>query len=343
MELNGSHPPTALWHSAEEPILKEMVGDALSILDCCMASTAGIKRRSGLPRTYQLLAASAADAPTRGPGRNSFTTALCDALIELANGPEDGTFLLAQLCQRINTKRKLEACIAWDQTGLFKRTIQLHRLEQSPEMTDSFCNEEPEQSSLFLRLSFKTTDLEDGQIERLAANLPHACDEANVPLRRIDWVRMTNGEQALMRTPSSMYRTMPLGVDGTLGDTLFEFSDNEIFGNQPSDFYVASRTVSLAQKFRAVVRKRQAIKHRRNVLTFIVLKLFGLLFTFSLLYYRGEQERLVLSGFLSAYMIMYGPCKVVGFGSCVNGRNQIENGPCTNGGGDLCIGRRHTE
>jgi hypothetical protein len=343
MDLTGGHLPTALWASAEEPILKDMVGDALSILDCCMASTAGRKSRSGLPRTYQLLAASAADAPTCGPGQNSFTTALCESLEELASGPEDGTFFLAQLCQRINTKRKSQACIPWDQMGLFKRTIQFCRLEQSTNMQSSFCNEDPEQSALYLRFSFRSKDLEDEQIERLAEQLPPACHEANVPLRRIDWVRMTNAEEGLVPTPS-MFRTVAIEADeacvmGVQTDTLFEDNNNEIFGNQRIDFYRAVRTLNAAQKLLAPVRKKQS-KQRQNMYMFIILKLFGLSLMFALLYFRGEQEELVFSGFLLAMMVTYGPCRLVGFGGCpVEGPRGVDK-PFRNG--NALLGRRST-
>jgi hypothetical protein len=346
MGVSGSHLPTALWSSAEEPILKEMVGDALSILDCCMASMAGIKCRSGLPRTYQLLAAAAADAPTCGPGQNSFTTALCDSLEELSNGPEEGNFLLSQLCQRINTKRKSQACIPWDQTGHFKRTIQLHRLEVSAGIEDSFCNEDPEQSALHLRLSFRKSDLEDRQIESLAEKLPHACHEANVPLRRIDWVRMTKAEPGLVRTPST-YRTTPFGADEqslqrAQADAFFEVDDNEIFGSLSNDFYRASRAVSVAQRFRTAVRRKQATKHRRNMFIFMVLKLFALMFIFVLLYYRGEQGGLVLSGFLLVYRITFGPCRFVDIGEFTGERGQCIHRPLSNGRGELGISKSRT-
>ncbi|KAH8729022.1 hypothetical protein GQ44DRAFT_571519, partial [Phaeosphaeriaceae sp. PMI808] len=187
----GDQLPAAFWKSAEEPIRLHMKGDALSILDCCMASLAGINKcGNGPPRTYQLLAASAANALTAGPGQNSFTNALCESLTELPKESVGGTFLLNQLCERINTKRMSHACLSWDRLQTFKRTIQLGRLEKSLKLEDSFHNEPTEQSSLLLRFSFKKNDLEDKKIENLAEQVVAACHEADAPIRRVDWVRM---------------------------------------------------------------------------------------------------------------------------------------------------------
>jgi hypothetical protein len=320
---SGSHLPTAFWNSAEEPIRYHMEGDALSILDCCMASTAGMKCRNGLPRTYQLLAASAADAPTCGPGQNSFTTALCESLTELLAEADGGTFLLTQLCERINTKRKSQACLSWDRLRLFKRTVQLGRLEQSAILEDAFCNKDPEQSSLLLRLSFKSIDLENGQIERLAEQLPHACHEADVPLHRIDWVRMTISKRQTTETPSILH-DVPFGVDDQCmldvqADGMFDVNGNDMFEPQTIDLYRACRTINAAQKFRTALRRRQAYnQHLKNAeastspcisLWAIVFNLFLLLFAFGLLYFRGDKTGLVLWGVISMFMLLYGLCK----------------------------------
>lgn len=294
-----------------------MAGDALSILDCCMASAAAIKGKIGLPRTYQLLAATAADAVTYGPGQKSFTTALCDSLQELLIEADGSTFVLAQLCQRINTKRKDQACLPWDRLGTFKRTVHLGRLEQSLDLEDSLCNEASEHSSLYLRFSFGTIDLKDSQIERLAERLPQAFHEADVNLRRVDWVRMEQetGPMAGMR-PNIAFETV---TDSTL-----EGSGN-IYIVDKDRFYEVSRTVSAVQKFQSAINRRRASKAElcggdgpaaaSYVLArTVALSSIPLLSTFGLLYFRRDKTGLFLWTTSLALMLGYGPYRESAWG-----------------------------
>jgi hypothetical protein len=192
---------TALWHKAEAPVLNDMDGDALVILDCCMASAAIYKNRSPGSRIYQLLAASAEDLPTRGPGPNSFTTALCDSLEELVKESGGKPFLLTQLCEQINRKRKTQPCVAWDCLRSYKRSVQLGPLhETQQERKAAFQKNEPEKASITLRLSLKDNDLEDGQIRKLAEQLPRICHETKIPLQRIYWEGMTAQKREVRRT-----------------------------------------------------------------------------------------------------------------------------------------------
>jgi hypothetical protein len=167
-----------------------MEGDALSILDCCCSSLAGLKGKAGLPRTYQLLAASSADGPTSGPGPKSFTTALCDSLEELLAEARGGTFFLSQLAERINIKRLSQPCLTWDRLRIFKRTIELGRLGQASMFEDPLYEGSKEQSSRYLEFFFKVKVLTADQIQGFAKCLPQACHEASIPIRRIDWMRM---------------------------------------------------------------------------------------------------------------------------------------------------------
>lgn len=174
--------------------------DALAILDCCFASTAAFKGRNEEFRTYQLLAASSPNNPTRGPGAKSFTTALCDSLEELLIESKDSTFPVIKLWERINSKRKTEASLIWDRLQRYKRNIELGRLASKSERDASFQREDPEQASLVLRFSLKTRDLEDGKIEKFGHQLPKLCKEVGIPVRRMEWVKL---EQ---RRPSQIFK-----------------------------------------------------------------------------------------------------------------------------------------
>ncbi|KAL1606519.1 hypothetical protein SLS60_003924 [Paraconiothyrium brasiliense] len=192
--------PAAYWDKAEDPLKNLAAADALAILDCCFASTAAIKGRNEEFRTYQLLAASSQGNPTDGPGKLSFTTALCESLEELLKESKDETFPVIKLWERINTKRKTQAALIWDRLQRYKRNIELGRLAPESDREASFKSESPEQASLVLRLSLKTRDLENRKIEMLGRQLPVLCKNVGIPIRRMEWVKM---EQ---RNPSQVLR-----------------------------------------------------------------------------------------------------------------------------------------
>jgi hypothetical protein len=187
----------ASWRKAEVPILNDMDGDALVILDCCMASVAAAKCRSIGSRIYQLLAASAEESLTSGPGPNSFTTALCNSLEELLV-KKGGPFLLTQLCEKINEKRKKQPWLTWDRLRSYKRTVQLGPLHQheTQERKAAFKKDALERASINIRLSLKVEDLDNEQIKRLAREIPRACQKATVDIRRIYWEGMTTQKRA---------------------------------------------------------------------------------------------------------------------------------------------------
>jgi hypothetical protein len=192
----GGYDAAAFWDRAEDPLLTLAAADVLSILDCCYASTAAVKGRSDDLRTYQLLAASSPDGPANGPGKKSFTTALCDSLEELLNDSENEGFPVIKLWEKINMKRTAKSAFLWDRLQRYKRNIELSRLHPTPERDESFRKEEPEQASLVLRLSLKTDDLSDEQVRKLAQQMPTACKVAGVPVRRMEWVKMEQGHLA---------------------------------------------------------------------------------------------------------------------------------------------------
>ncbi|KAJ4356503.1 uncharacterized protein N0V89_004537 [Didymosphaeria variabile] len=210
-EETSEYLPAAHWDKAEDPLKNLAAADALAILDCCFASTAAIKGRNEEFRTYQLLAASAQDNPTNGPGKLSFTNALCESLEELLKESKDETFPVIKLWERINTKRKTQAALIWDRLQRYKRNIELGRLAPESDREASFKGESPEQASLVLRLSLKTRDLENGKIEKLGRQLPVLCKEAGIPIRRMEWVKMEqrNPGQVLRHAVKQTLRRNP--------------------------------------------------------------------------------------------------------------------------------------
>lgn len=326
--ISANHKPTAFWNRAEEPICHDMEGDALSILDCCMASTAGMKRRNGALRAYQLLAASAAGAPTCGPGVDSFTTALCESLIELLKEAGSGTFYITQLVEKINTKRRLQACLLWDRLRAFRYTVRLGRLEQCHYSGDSFPNADPEQSSLLLRFSFKTCDLEDDQIKRLAEKLSYACHDAKILLRRIDWVQMTTVDHDAERN-LRIYQNDDLPNDG-----LIRISERRAVERRFLDFYQATKTIIVAQRIIKAFRRRQAERNRltwhmvsMSVLyelkSVTILEIIALTLTYGLMYVRDERTGQVMWGLMVAWMLTWGPCKALMLPASRHRRNHV--------------------
>jgi len=195
--------PTALWYEAEAPLLEKAKGDVLTILDCCFASGAIFKSRNQDLRNYQLLAASAAGRPTKGPGDKSFTKALCDSLEELLRECKSESFTLTKLGERINLKRKSQPALIWYRLGEGNRSIQLAPLG-SQDRKDSFQMCDPEGASLVLRFSLKEQDFTDTQIEGLAQQLPYAFKDAKIfSLRRIDWIKMTINHVSIFEIASA--------------------------------------------------------------------------------------------------------------------------------------------
>ena len=109
---NGSWPATAIWPQAERPLVEAAEADVLSLLDCCYAGNAheGVggelahRGFGGERRTYELLAACHRGQKTRGPGPNSFTTRLLDALEHLLDTPKVPPITTTRLEAVINTR-----------------------------------------------------------------------------------------------------------------------------------------------------------------------------------------------------------------------------------------------
>ncbi|CAN9136467.1 unnamed protein product [Alternaria alternata] len=243
------HMAKASWRKAELPVLNDMEGDALVILDCCMASAAALKCRNVGSRIYQLLAASAEESFTTGPGPNSFTTALCNSLEELLD-EKGGPFLLTQLCEKINEKRKRQPCIPWDRLRSYKRTVQLGPLHQhqTQEREAAFQKDAPERASINLRLSLKVEDLNDEQIKHVARQIPHICREAKVDVRRIYWEGMTTKKRA-------MSSIIEADSDDGYEVTINNQGEDTIGRTRPMVFEAAVHSVNRAYKVRNAFRR----------------------------------------------------------------------------------------
>jgi len=136
------------------------------------------------------LAASTLKGYTYGPGKNSFTTAFCDSLEELIEESKGESFSVIQLWERINTKRASDAALIWDRLQRWTRNIDLYRLDSNSKRDASFQRRDPEKSSLLLRLSIRTRDLDDVKIQKLARQLHIACKTSGIPVRQLEWVKM---------------------------------------------------------------------------------------------------------------------------------------------------------
>jgi hypothetical protein len=193
----GGSRPIAYWDKAEKP-LKLVKGDVLAILDCCFASTAALKGGEDDWRTYQLLAACAVQGNTSGPGKGSFTEALCDSLEQLLEQSKDGTFSVLKLEETINTKRAEKTALMWDRLKKHKRSVELGPLAPQPQSNTTYHTKE--RASLTLRFSLTTDDLTKTQIDSLARSIPKVCKDICIGVRQVKWMGMEE------RDPHKMVR-----------------------------------------------------------------------------------------------------------------------------------------
>jgi hypothetical protein len=189
------------WDIAEALLLDDDTeSDVITILDCSFASTAAMKAEKKSARAYQLIAASAVQSPARGPGRQSFSTSLANSLEELLQESKREGFPLTKLLETINMKseRHESPAMLWDRLHTFGHSIYLAPIpkERRSKNAITLRTGEPETGALILRFSLKDTThgLTLKQIEALARQLPKACIDANVPLRRIEWLKYISRE-----------------------------------------------------------------------------------------------------------------------------------------------------
>ncbi|KAF2877430.1 hypothetical protein BDV95DRAFT_146937 [Massariosphaeria phaeospora] len=193
----GRYPATAFWDIAEKPLLESAEADVLAILDSCYSSNAheGYHEEN---RAYELLAACPRDGTTVAPGPNSFTTALIKSLKELLNEYENRNFTTTKLLEKLNMNRKIPAQL-WDQLDKHQRHVQLAPLDKRSleAKAKSFQTRAPEQAWVKLRFSLEEPQLELVQIENFAHQLVAACERAEIPVRRIDWIKMESASSTL--------------------------------------------------------------------------------------------------------------------------------------------------
>lgn len=148
-------------------------------------------------RSYQLLAASAYDRVTAGPGDKSFTTALIQALKLCAEECQERPFSLWKLHDTINhqTHRRSNPCYIHDRLKQHNRHIYLAPLKKDEEQRKKTKEElelRTSDADLVLRFALGTRSLTAKQIDALTRHLSKACKEAEkeakVNTHRIDWV-----------------------------------------------------------------------------------------------------------------------------------------------------------
>lgn len=148
-------------------------------------------------RSYQLLAASAYNRITAGPGDNSFTTALIKALKLCVEQSQERPFSLWKLHDEINfqPRRRKNPCYIHDRLKQHSRHIFLTPLKKDEEQrqkTKEALERRASDADLVLRFSLGTWPLTDEQIDALTKHLSRACkqakSEANVETHSIDWV-----------------------------------------------------------------------------------------------------------------------------------------------------------
>ncbi|KAF2490118.1 hypothetical protein BU16DRAFT_437842, partial [Lophium mytilinum] len=190
----GKYQPTALWSCADKQLLDETDGgpesDVLCLMDCCFASNIQ-KCSTSHRRAVQLISASSKDMATPGPGENSFTTALIVALRHLLKKDGKTGFPTQKLHQEILSKRPEPVAMLFDRFNRHAKRIKLAPLvkpNREEQHKIEVFYQEPEKSSLNIRFSLKQSRLSECQIKAFARELPVACEKAEIPVRKIDWL-----------------------------------------------------------------------------------------------------------------------------------------------------------
>ncbi|KAF2197242.1 hypothetical protein GQ43DRAFT_344045, partial [Delitschia confertaspora ATCC 74209] len=181
----------ANWNKAEEVLRDDEVeGDVLTILDTCFSSNLAKSGREDV-RTYELLSACGFDSITEGPGENSFTRALIDALKELLEKYKDGSFTTFHLNQQIllNPARRSTPSQLWYRLRHHERHIRLAPLQPAQNRLRKPSLPRPPRGYLTLRFALRDDTLNQQQIEFLTQKLSDAFkNKALVGLHRIDWL-----------------------------------------------------------------------------------------------------------------------------------------------------------
>jgi hypothetical protein len=187
----------ANWTKAEEILRSDDIeSDVLTILDTTYASNLMKNGQTGSTREsikrFELLSACAIDSTTAAPGRNSFTRAHIDALIELVNEVGDRSFSTFFLNQRIlldmrwyDTPSQL-----WSLSGNNEHHIRLSRLKPNAHRTNALFRQNQVGGYLNLRLSMRDATLSREQVELMARSLVNALSKkAVIGVRKFEWLR----------------------------------------------------------------------------------------------------------------------------------------------------------
>lgn len=176
--------------------------DVLALLDCCYAASAH-KGATEERRTYELLAACHKDQITRGPGPNSFTTRLLEALEKLLDDPKKPAIIMTRLQQMINNNRdvpNINPAMLLDRLDNHVGShIQLAPVQQrAKEKNEEFQSRPSEEAVVKLRFSLEAEELTQDQIERWAQELSKLRQNTGIPIRQIDWIKVDK-KQSLQR------------------------------------------------------------------------------------------------------------------------------------------------
>lgn len=178
------------------------------------------------------------------------------SLEELLDESNGKGFPVVTLTKRINMKRTRKASLIWDQLHKYKRTVHLAPLESGPNSLEKREKEfegDPERASLTIQFSLKTDDLSRTQIERFARNLPLACRDSDVQVRRIDWIKIETLQpmsfQAVVKAVMKGRRKSTDNIRGSSiagqpkrGLTRKRQQTNELFPTAPSKRRVSDLT-----------------------------------------------------------------------------------------------------
>lgn len=194
-QLKNDPHAVAFWDVAERQLLEKGVEpDVLTILDCCFASS-GHKGCTDSRRTYDLLAACDKDEETPAPGESSFTQRLINTLERLLAEEGDQRILTTRLLEELNKDCEKPAHLFDRLKKNDGRHVQLKPVtrrskRETKKLAIDFKKQAREEAGVNLRFSLQEKDLPRKKIEDWAQALVHACQSVDLPIRRIDWVKM---------------------------------------------------------------------------------------------------------------------------------------------------------
>jgi hypothetical protein len=230
LQSSGPRRAVAVWHQAERALTESAEADVLSLLDCCYAAKA-YKGTGGELRKYELLAACHRDQITPGPGKNSFTSRLLDALENLLEDDKKPLITLTRLAQMLNTRKTNGPKHSTPVALLDCLDNHLSHIELSPvskrskEEKEELQARPPEKAVVKLRFSLAKEHLTQEQIESWAKHMAALIHPQNgeIPIRRIDWVRVDKTRtnrwwEAALRHASNEYKKRKSEPEGSAVD-----------------------------------------------------------------------------------------------------------------------------